>query len=222
MYKRQVILNIETSSKNCSICLSSKGNLVTSFDLEDEAYRHSELLTSSIQNILSQNNLDVSDLSAVSVGIGPGSFTGLRIGLSVAKGLCYPHNIDLIGISSLKIIANSVIKENKNIISLIKDKGQHYYISKYSNDLKEVVEPKIKLIDRDYIYNILDDDSVIVVNTNESNKLISELVNEEIQVFKRTISSIDMISLSHKSLEEKKFEDIAYIEPMYVKKPYVN
>ena len=217
-----IILNIETSSKNCSVCLSSKGNLVTSFDLEDEAYRHSELLTSSIQNILSENNLDVSSLSAVSVGIGPGSFTGLRIGFSVAKGLCYPHNIDLIGISSLKIIANSVVKENKNIISLIKDKGNHYYLSKYSNDLKEMVEPKIKLIDRDYIFNILDDNSVIVVNTDESNEFISDLVNEKIQVIKRTISSIDMISLSHKSLEEKKFEDIAYIEPMYVKKPYVN
>ena len=217
-----VILNIETSSKNCSVCLSSKGNLVTSFDLEDEAYRHSELLTSSIQNILNENNLDVSDLSAVSVGKGPGSFTGLRIGFSVAKGLCYPQNTNLIGISSLKIIANSVVSENKNIISLIKDKGEHYYISKYSNDLKEIVEPKISHIDRDYIFNILDDDSVIVVNTDESNKFISDLVNEEIQVFKRTISSIDMISLSHKSLEEKKFEDIAYIEPMYVKKPYVN
>ena len=217
-----VILNIETSSKNCSVCLSSKGNLVTSFDFEDEAYRHSELLTSSIQNILNENNLDVSDLSAVAVGKGPGSFTGLRIGFSVAKGLCYPYNIDLIGISSLKIIANSVVKENKNIISLIKDKGEHYYISKYSNDLKEIIEPKIKLIDRDYIFNILDDDSVIVVNTDESNEFISDLVNEEIQVFKRTISSVDMISLSHKSLEEKKFEDIAYIEPMYVKKPYVN
>ena len=217
-----VILNIETSSKNCSVCLSSKGNLVTSFDLEDEAYRHSELLTSSIQNILNENDLDVNGLSAVSVGIGPGSFTGLRIGISVAKGLCYPHNINLIGISSLKIIANSVIKENKNIISLIKDKGEHYYISKYSNDLKEIVEPKIKLIDRDYIFNIVDDDSVIVVNTDESNEFISDLVNEEIQVFKSTISSVDMISLSHKSLEEKNFEDIAYIEPMYVKKPYVN
>ena len=217
-----VILNIETSSKNCSVCLSSKGNLVTSFDLEDEAYRHSELLTSSIQNILNENNLDVSGLSAVSIGIGPGSFTGLRIGISVAKGLCYPHNIDLIGISSLKIIANSVIRENKNIISLIKDKGEHYYISKYSNDLKEIIKPKIKLIDKDYIFNILDDDSVIVVNTDESNEFISDLVNEDIQVFKRTISSVDMISLSHISLEEKKFEDIAYIEPMYVKKPYVN
>ena len=217
-----IILNIETSSKNCSVCLSSKGNLVTSFELEDESYRHSELLTSSIQNILNENNLDVSGLSAVSVGIGPGSFTGLRIGFSVAKGLCYPHDIDLIGISSLKIIANSVIKENKNIISLIKDKGDYYYISKYSNDLKEIVEPKIKLIDKDYIFKILDDQSVIVVNTDESNEFISNLVNKETEVFKRTISSTDMISLSHKSLDEKKLEDIAYIEPMYIKKPYVN
>ncbi len=216
------ILNIETSSKNCSVCLSSEGNLVTSFELEDESYRHSELLTSSIQNILNENNLDVSGLSAVSVGVGPGSFTGLRIGFSVAKGLCYPHDIDLIGISSLKIIANSVIKENKNIISLINDKGDYYYISKYSNDLKEIVEPKIKLIDRNYIFKILDEESVIVVNTDESNEFISNLVNKEIEVFKRTISSIDMISISHKSLDEKKFEDIAYIEPMYIKKPYVN
>ena len=216
-----IILNIETSSKNCSVCLSSNGKLVTSFDLEDESYRHSELLTSSIQNILNENNLDVKDLSAVSIGIGPGSFTGLRIGFSVAKGLCYPHNINLIGISSLKIIANSVIKEDKNIISLIKDKGEHYYISKYRNDLKEIIEPKIKLIDRDYIFNILDEESVIVVNTDDSNEFITSLVNEETKVFKRTISSIDMISLSHKSLDDKKFEDIAYIEPLYVKKPYV-
>ena len=217
-----LILNIETSSKNCSVCLSSNGKLITSFDSKDISYRHSELLTSSIQNILNENNLTVKDLSAVSVGIGPGSFTGLRIGFSVAKGLCYPHNIDLIGISSLKIIANSVIKENKNIISLIKDKGDHFYISKYSNDLRQIVEPKIKLIDRDYISNILDKESVIVVNTDESNEFISNLVNEEIKVFKRTISSTDMITLSHISLDEKKFENIAYIEPMYVKKPYVN
>tara|TARA_B100000941_G_C28394308_1_gene494464 strand:+ start:153 stop:812 length:660 start_codon:yes stop_codon:yes gene_type:complete len=216
------ILNIETSSKNCSVCLSSEGNLVTSFELEDESYRHSELLTSSIQNILNENNLDVNALSAVSVSIGPGSFTGLRIGFSVAKGLCYPHDIDLIGISSLKIIANSVIRENKNIISLINDKGDYYYISKYSNNLKEIVEPKIKLIDRNYIFKILDEESIIVVNTDESNEFISNLVNKETEVFKRTISSTDMISLSHKSLDEKKFEDIAYIEPMYIKKPYVN
>ena len=216
------ILNLETSSKNCSVCLSSKGKLIQSFDSEDDSYRHSELLTSSIQDILNENNLGVKDLSAVSIGIGPGSFTGLRIGFSVAKGLCYPHNINLIGISSLKIIANSVIKENKNIISLIKDKGEHYYISKYSSDLIEIMQPKIQLINSDYMSSILDKESIIVVNSNESKEFISQIVKEKTKVFSRTISSIDMISLSDKSFEEKKFEDIAYIEPMYVKKPYVS
>ena len=216
------ILNLETSSKNCSVCLSSKGKLIQSFDSEDDSYRHSELLTSSIQDILNENNLGVKDLSAVSIGIGPGSFTGLRIGFSVAKGLCYPHNINLIGISSLKIIANSVIKENKNIISLIKDKGEHYYTSKYSSDLIEIMQPKIQLIDSDYMSNIIDKESIIVVNSNESKEFISQIVKEKTKVFSRTISSIDMISLSDKSFEEKKFEDIAYIEPMYVKKPSVS
>lgn len=216
------ILNLETSSKNCSVCLSSKGKLIQSFDSEDDSYRHSELLTSSIQDILNENNLGVKDLSAVSIGIGPGSFTGLRIGFSVAKGLCYPHNINLIGISSLKIIANSVIKENKNIISLIKDKGEHYYTSKYSSDLIEIMQPKIQLIDSDYMSNVIDKESIIVVNSNESKEFISQIVKEKTKVFSRTISSIDMISLSDKSFEEKKFEDIAYIEPMYVKKPYVS
>ena len=75
---------------------------------------------------------------------------------------------------------------------------------------------------RNYIFNILDEESIIVVNTDDSNEFISSLVSEETKVFERTISSIDMISLSHKSMDDKKFEDIAYIEPMYVKKPYVN
>ena len=217
-----LILNIETSSKNCSVCLSSKGKLIQSFDSEDETFRHSELLTSYIQDILSENNIDVKDLSVVSIGIGPGSFTGLRIGFSVAKGLCYPHNINLVGISSLKIIANSVIKENKNIISLIKDKGEHYYISKYNSDLKEIIQPKIHLIDSDFMFSILDDKSIIVVDSDDSKEFISQIIKDKTKVFSRIISSVDMISLSFKSFEEKKFEDIAYIEPMYVKKPYVN
>ena len=216
------ILNLETSSKNCSVCLSSKGKLIQSFDSEDDSYRHSELLTSSINDILNENNIGVKDLSAVSIGIGPGSFTGLRIGFSVAKGLCYPHNINLVGISSLKIIANSVIKENKNIISLIKDKGEHFYVSKYNSDLKEIIQPEIQLINSDYMYSIIDDESIIVVNSDESKEFISQIVKQKTKVFSRTISSIDMTSLSHKALKEKKFEDIAYIEPMYVKKPYVS
>ena len=112
-----LILNIETSSKNCSISLSLKGKLLSNLDIEEDKFKHSELLTTSIRDILNQNKFSVNDLSAVAIGTGPGSFTGLRIGFSVAKGLCYPHKISLIGIPSLKILANSVNEDNK--LSLI-------------------------------------------------------------------------------------------------------
>ncbi len=216
------ILNLETSSKNCSVSLSSNGNLIDSFDLEDQKYRHSELLTSSIQNILTENNLNVEDLSAISVGIGPGSFTGLRIGLSVAKGLCYPHKINLISISSLKILANSVSTRSENTISLINDKGNYYYISMYNNELDEIFPAKIQLIDNDYMDSIIDTSTNIIVNTSDAFNFINKLVGNKVNVIKRTISSINMIDLSHNSLDAQIFEDIAYIEPMYVKKPYVN
>tara|TARA_B100001027_G_scaffold216282_1_gene192186 strand:+ start:5910 stop:6569 length:660 start_codon:yes stop_codon:yes gene_type:complete len=217
-----IILNIETSSKNCSVCLSSTGKILSCIEKEDKEYRHSELLTSSIQKILIQNNLSVNDLSAISVGIGPGSFTGLRIGLSVVKGLCYPHNIKLIGLSSLKIIANSLLDKNKNIISLIKDKGEHFYMSVFNSDLKEIIQPKVQQIDSDSIKSILDKKSIIVVNSDDAYEYISKIIKREVDIFKRTISSVDMIRLSHKLFDEKKFEDIAYIEPLYIKKPYVS
>ena len=217
-----LILNIETSSKNCSVCLSSKGKLIQSFDSEDDTFRHSELLTSCIQDILSENNIDVKDLSVISIGIGPGSFTGLRIGFSVAKGLCYPHNINLVGISSLKIIANSVIKENKNIISLIKDKGEYYYLAKYKPDLTEIIKPKYQLINSENMSSVLDDNSIIVVSSNDAKEHLSKIVIRKKEIIKRSVSSIDMINISQKLFDQKKFEDIAYIEPMYIKKSYVS
>ena len=217
-----IILNIETSSKNCSVCLSSKGKILSYIEKEDKEFRHSELLTSSIQNILNKNNLNVNELSSISVGIGPGSFTGLRIGLSVAKGLCYPHKIKLTCITSLKIIASSLIYENKNIISLIKDKGEYYYLAKYKPDLTEIIKPKYQLINSENMSSVLDDNSIIVVSSNDAKEHLSRTVKRKKEIIKRSVSSIDMISLSQKLFDQKKFEDIAYIEPMYIKKSYVS
>ena len=217
-----LILNLETSSKNCSISLSSEGKLVDHFELEDDKYRHSELLTSSIQNILSKNNSNVKDLDAVSIGVGPGSFTGLRIGFSVAKGLCYPHKIKLIGIPTLKILANSLESKSDNIIPLINDKGNYFYLSRYNYDLEELISPKIELIDKDFFNNIVNVSTTIVVNNDSAYNFIDKILNKEVNLIQNVISSSDMVTLSHSSFKNNKFEDIAYAEPMYVKKPYVN
>ncbi len=216
-----LILNFETSSKNCSVTLSSKGELISNFDLQDDKYRHSELLTSTIKDILFQNNISAKELSAVAIGIGPGSFTGLRIGFSVAKGLCYPHKINLIGISSLKILANSIKDETVNIIPMINDKGNFYYLSTFENGLNEVGSPLIYQVDSDFINRNIKENSIIVVNNKESFKYINSIINKQIKLQYRPISSVNMIDLSYLSYIEQKFEDLAYFEPMYVKKPYV-
>jgi len=217
-----LILNFETSSKNCSVTLSSKGKLISNFDLQDDKYRHSELLTTTIRDILSQNNISVKDLSAVAIGIGPGSFTGLRIGFSVAKGLCYPHKINLIGISSLKILANSIKFDSEYIIPMINDKGNFYYLSTFENGLNEVGNPLIDKVDSNFINKNIKEDSTIIVNNEDSLNYINTIVNDKVKIINNPISSINMIDLSYESFKEKRFEDLAYSEPLYVKKPYVN
>ena len=216
-----LILNFETSSKNCSVTLSSEGKLISNFDLEDDKYRHSELLTSTIKDILTQNNISAKELSAVAIGIGPGSFTGLRIGFSVAKGLCYPHKINLIGISSLKILANSIKNDTGDIIPMINDKGNFYYLSTFENGLDEVGDPLIDQVDSNFINRNIKENSTIVVNNEESFKYINSIINDQVKLQYKSISSINMIDLSFVSFIEQKFEDLAYFEPLYVKRPYV-
>ena len=216
-----LILNFETSSKNCSVTLSSEGKLISNFDLEDDKYRHSELLTSTIKDILTQNNISAKELSAVAIGIGPGSFTGLRIGFSVAKGLCYPHKINLIGISSLKILANSIKNDSGDIIPMINDKGNFYYLSTFEYGLNEVGTPLIDQVDSNFINRNIKENSTIVVNNKESFEYINSIINDQVKLQYKPISSIDMIDLSYESFIEQKFEDLAYFEPLYVKKPYV-
>ena len=216
-----LILNFETSSKNCSVTLSSEGKLISNFDLEDDKYRHSELLTSTIKDILTQNNISAKELSAVAIGIGPGSFTGLRIGFSVAKGLCYPHKINLIGISSLKILANSIKNDSGDIIPMINDKGNFYYLSTFEYGLNEVGTPLIDQVDSNFINRNIKENSTIVVNNKESFEYINSIINDKVKLQYKPISSIDMIDLSYTSFIEQNFEDLAYFEPLYVKKPYV-
>ena len=178
-------------------------------------------LTTSIRDILNQNKYNVNDLSAVAIGTGPGSFTGLRIGFSVAKGLCYPHKISLIGIPSLKILANSVNEDNKFIIPMIRDKGEFFYTTIYNNKLNVMIEPKVEKISHGFLDKYSDENYSILTNTNESFEYIKSFNNSNLELRRESLSSLNMIELSYESFLEKRFEDLAYFEPYYIKKPYV-
>ena len=104
-----LILNIETSTKNCSVALFEDDNLISEKSLLSDKYSHSEKLTSFIEKIINTSDFEFKDLDAVSVSKGPGSYTGLRIGVSTAKGLCYALSIPLISVSTLRAMSHSMI-----------------------------------------------------------------------------------------------------------------
>ena len=215
------ILNLETSSKNCSVSLLKGEKIVNTIEQEDDNYRHSELLTSFIDQIISKEKISIENLSAVSVSKGPGSFTGLRIGLSVAKGLCFPHNIPIIGINSLKILALSYTPEkDEHILSLIHDKNDSFYSMLLDSNYNEMGKPSVVLIDENFFTKYeKTNPPVIVCNT----KSIKEIINfKSIKIHINSVSAKHMGNISKENFDKKNFEDLAYFEPMYIKKPYVD
>jgi len=215
------ILNLETSSKNCSVSLLKEDKIINLIEQEYDSYRHSELLTSFIDQILSKEKIKPENLSAVAIAKGPGSFTGLRIGFSVAKGICFPYKTPIIGINSLEILARSYKpKKDEYILSLINDKNDSFYSMVLDSDYNEVEKPSIEVIDKNYIsrYGKLNS-LVIVCNT----KSIKEIINEKsVKIEVNSISAKHMENMSKQNFDKKNFEDLAYFEPMYIKKPYVD
>tara|TARA_B100002052_G_scaffold224371_1_gene206494 strand:- start:826 stop:1482 length:657 start_codon:yes stop_codon:yes gene_type:complete len=215
------ILNLETSSKNCSVSLLKGDKIVSIIEQEDDSYRHSELLTSFIDQILSKEKISTENLSAVSVSKGPGSFTGLRIGFSVAKGLCFPHNIPIIGINSLKILALSYTPEkDEHILSLIHDKNNSFYSMLLDSNYNEIEKPSVVLIDENFFTAYEKTNPLVVVCNTES---IKEIINfKSIKIHINSVSAKHMGNISKENFDKKNFEDLAYFEPMYIKKPYVD
>ena len=215
------ILNLETSSKNCSISLLKEDKIINLIEQEDDSYRHSELLTSFIDQILSKEKIKPENLSAVAIAKGPGSFTGLRIGFSVAKGICFPYKTPIIGINSLEILARSYKpKKDEYILSLINDKNDSFYSMVLDSDYNEVEKPSIEVIDKNYISRYEKLNSLVIVCNTKS---IKEIINEKsVKIEVNSISAKHMENMSKQNFDKKNFEDLAYFEPMYIKKPYVN
>ena len=214
-----VILNIETSSKNCSVCLSSKGDLVTSFDFEDEAFRHSELLTSSIQNILNENNLDVSDLSAVSVGKGPGSFTGLRIGVAAAKGICFAQDLPLIGVNTLEIMAAPFYNKNEYnyLIPLLDARRMEVYSAIFDAKKRYIQKTNAVVLSEDSFFDKVENGSCLVVGNGASKfKTLQPKINADFNT-QHFPSAKDMCEVSWDLYKKECYENLEFFEPFYLK-----
>lgn len=210
------ILNIETATRNCSVALAKDGKTVLCKEISEQGYSHAELLHVFIEEIVKEANVTFQDLHAIAISKGPGSYTGLRIGVSSAKGLCYALGIPLIAIDTLTILANQIKVENGLIIPMIDARRMEVYSAIFNSDILKV---------RDVQAEILTEDSFISYNEtlhfigDSTEKAKSVLTNENFVFHEEVVfpSATAMSFLSYKKYQNQEFEDVAYFEPYYLK-----
>ena len=212
------ILNIETSTTNCSVSLSFENDLIDCIEQDSLNYSHSENLHVFIKELLNKNNTEFNQLSAISVSRGPGSYTGLRIGLSAAKGLCYGLDIPLISISSLKILANS-LKFKGFIVSTMDARRDEVYSCRYDTYLNVIREEKPEIINHKSFIDISKNNKLLFIGDGQFK--CKELINTNDNLsFESSIlrpTSKNMIDLAFDKLNNSDIEDLAYFEPIYLK-----
>ena len=211
------ILHIETSTKNCSVSISENGSLVYLKELNSEGYSHAEKLHPFILDCMQRGAFSFKEIHAISVGKGPGSYTGLRIGVSAAKGLCFANNIPLIAVNSLEILARACSIDQGLIVPMIDARRMEVYAAVFDSDFKIVRETMAEIIDASSFYNELENSQVFFLGDGieKCKKIIHHPhANFIDDVFP---SAKHMATISYQKFLENNFEDVAYFEPYYLK-----
>lgn len=210
------ILHLETATKVCSVALSKNGKLIGLKEIEEEGYSHGENLNCFIEDIIRETEISLSQLSAISLASGPGSYTGLRIGAATAKGLCYALEVPLIAIDALKSLAEIAreIYPNKVLCPLIDARRMEVYNSVYDEN---------NLLIKDISADIIDENSYtqfepFVFFGDGAEKLV-EVWNNKNCVADLSIKSSakGQVKLAFEKFIDQAFEDVAYWEPFYLK-----
>jgi tRNA threonylcarbamoyladenosine biosynthesis protein TsaB len=210
------ILSIETSTKNCSVALSKNGTTVLCKEIADQGYSHAEKLHVFIEEVLEEIGVTFKELSAIAVSKGPGSYTGLRIGVSAAKGLCYALHIPLISIDTLTVLARQISVENGWIIPMIDARRMEVYSAVFDSNHQKKREVEAEIVMSE---SFSDYEGTIhfIGDSNEKAKTVltdSRFVFHESTVFP---SANEMSLLSFEKYQNNDFEDVAYFEPYYLK-----
>ncbi len=213
-----LILNLETATTNCSVSIAKEGSILVVKEHDTPNYSHSEQLHVFIQEVLKEASLSIEDLDAVAVSKGPGSYTGLRIGVSAAKGLCFALNIPLISIPTLSNMAEQARNSKMDyIIPVLDARRMEVYSAVFDNSLSQVRETRAEIIDQDSFQEYIPKGRVLLVGSG-AEKCKAPLVHLNVVFDTAAVpSSKEMCQPSFNKFKEKDFEDVAYFEPYYLK-----
>lgn len=214
-----IILNIETSTEVCSVTIAKNGELLYKKETL-EGLSHSELLTVFIEELFIESKIRLNQLDAVAVSKGPGSYTGLRIGVSVAKGLCYGLEIPLIAVNSLETMGTSAALKSKGdrlFCPMIDARRMEVYTALYNSNGEEIKPISAEIIDETFLSEQLKTNKILFFgNGAEKCKTQISHPNALFEGPSKTSAQFMQI-LSEVRYNKSQFEDVAYFEPFYLK-----
>ena len=213
-----VILNLETATTNCSVSVAIDGNLVALKEHDTPNYSHAEQLHVFIDNVLKDANLKPVDLDAIAVSKGPGSYTGLRIGVSAAKGLCFSLDIPLISVATLESMAHRANLDNVEIIIPVLDaRRMEVYSAVFDQDIIQIRGTEAEIIDENSFSDFIGKQKVLLLGSG-AEKCKESLKCPNVYYDTSIVPSAkEMVTLSHKKFKAGDLEDVAYFEPYYLK-----
>ena len=217
------ILHIETATQICSVALS-ENNSVIAIQSSDEKNAHSRVLTVFIDEMLKQNNFKPQDLDAIAVSMGPGSYTGLRIGVSTAKGLCFALDKPLIAISTLQAMAIGMTEKvgssfcDALFCPMIDARRMEVYSAIFDQGNKQVREILAEIIDENSFSGQLQTNQMIFAGDGAEKCKAILSPNPNAHFLDHFVPSAEfMIKIANEKFKAGKFEDVAYFEPFYLK-----
>ena len=214
-----LILNIDTAVETASVCLAKNGE-VLSFSKNENQKDHAAWLHIAIKEIFEKNNLKIDFIDAVGVTEGPGSYTGLRIGMATAKGICYALNKPLITINTLLIMANAAKDSDTQLLCpMIDARRMEVFTAIYTKDLQIIKEPISMTVNENSFDEELTLNSICFFG-NGSNKF-QKIKDHSNAFFKKIdLDARIMVLLAEEKFNKKEFADLAYVEPFYLKEFY--
>lgn len=211
-----IILNLETSTKNCSVSIAKDGVQLCLIEESEESYAHGEKLNQFVDWCINGAEIEIKDIDAVCVSKGPGSYTGLRIGVSSAKGFAYGLDKPLLAVNTLDVLVNSQINKGFDfIVPMIDARRMEVYTAIFDGQGKQLTETEAKVIEETSFEDLQGKKIVFIGDGAEKCKdVLAHLNAIFIQEYP---SAKNMISFSEEKYLQKSFEDVAYFEPFYLK-----
>lgn len=213
------ILSLETSAKVCSVAIHEQGKLVATKEVHIE-HSHASKLAVLMDEILKEANIKANQLRAVAVSSGPGSYTGLRIGTSTAKGLCFALNIQLLSIGTLELLAHQMSKQNPShayLCPMIDARRMEVYCEVFDSSLKIVRPIEAKVIEPSSFSDLLEGHEVIFFGDG-SDKCSNQITHPNAKFVTGIYASAsEMGEPVFEKFQKQQFENLVTFEPHYLK-----